>query len=96
MDNYHKGSGQGPTFDRVKIDIQHLDLGELLVNLFDFNTISITNNTKDCACLHRKYFWSSGLLPCIQEKKKRVVGIGKHLCGGATDLMLRCITKSSQ
>ena len=30
-DNYHKGEEQGPTFERLKIDIQHLAMGFLFI-----------------------------------------------------------------
>ena len=30
MDVYHRFEEQGPKFDRLLIDIQHLDLGEFL------------------------------------------------------------------
>ncbi|KAI0224956.1 tRNA:m(4)X modification enzyme TRM13 [Lamellibrachia satsuma] len=57
-DSYHKGADQGPSFERLKMDIEHLDLGKV---------------------------------PSIQECTRPIVGLGKHLCGAATDLMLRCL-----
>ncbi|XP_006643152.2 tRNA:m(4)X modification enzyme TRM13 homolog [Lepisosteus oculatus] len=33
-------------------------------------------------------------VPFLQEKKLPVVGVGKHLCGVATDLALRCLVES--
>ncbi|XP_062437975.1 tRNA:m(4)X modification enzyme TRM13 homolog isoform X2 [Rhea pennata] len=33
-------------------------------------------------------------VPILEEKKLPVVGIGKHLCGAATDLALRCLVES--
>ncbi|NXP44056.1 TRM13 enzyme, partial [Heliornis fulica] len=33
-------------------------------------------------------------VPVLEKKKLPVVGIGKHLCGAATDLALRCLVKS--
>ncbi|XP_072723849.1 tRNA:m(4)X modification enzyme TRM13 homolog isoform X3 [Ciconia boyciana] len=33
-------------------------------------------------------------VPILEEKKLPVVGIGKHLCGAATDLALRCLAES--
>ncbi|KFV91424.1 tRNA:m(4)X modification enzyme TRM13, partial [Eurypyga helias] len=33
-------------------------------------------------------------VPVLEEKKLPVVGIGKHLCGAATDLALRCLVES--
>merc|ERR1711962_933141 len=62
LDCYHKGEGQGPNFERLNIDIQHLNLGRV---------DSLTDNNLD------------------------VVAIGKHLCGGATDLSLKCLFDES-
>uniref|UniRef100_A0A3B4AIA2 tRNA:m(4)X modification enzyme TRM13 n=1 Tax=Periophthalmus magnuspinnatus TaxID=409849 RepID=A0A3B4AIA2_9GOBI len=45
-------------FERLQVDIQHLDLGKV---------------------------------PLLREKGLPVVGVGKHLCGAATDLALRCL-----
>jgi len=58
FDCYHKGADQGPSFQRLYIDIQHLNLDKV----------------SDLA-------------------GKNIVGIGKHLCGGATDLALRCLVE---
>uniref|UniRef100_A0A8V5G8M2 tRNA:m(4)X modification enzyme TRM13 n=1 Tax=Melopsittacus undulatus TaxID=13146 RepID=A0A8V5G8M2_MELUD len=33
-------------------------------------------------------------VPVLEKKKLPVVGIGKHLCGAATDLALRCLVES--
>ncbi|XP_068808375.1 tRNA:m(4)X modification enzyme TRM13 homolog isoform X2 [Struthio camelus] len=33
-------------------------------------------------------------VPILEEKKLPLVGIGKHLCGAATDLALRCLVES--
>ncbi|NXN38240.1 TRM13 enzyme, partial [Rhinoptilus africanus] len=33
-------------------------------------------------------------VPILEKKKLPVVGIGKHLCGAATDLALRCLAES--
>ncbi|NXL05519.1 TRM13 enzyme, partial [Mesembrinibis cayennensis] len=33
-------------------------------------------------------------VPILEKKKLPVVGIGKHLCGAATDLTLRCLVES--
>lgn len=63
LDCYHKGEDQGPNFERLNIDIQHLDLGKVE---------SLTGND---------------LL---------VTAVGKHLCGGATDLSLRCLMEASK
>ncbi len=63
MDAYHKFEEQGPNFERLRIDIQHLNLGKV---------------------------------PSLkQEDPLPIVGIGKHLCGGATDLMLRCLMQQA-
>ncbi|XP_060082028.1 tRNA:m(4)X modification enzyme TRM13 homolog [Ylistrum balloti] len=35
-----------------------------------------------------------GKVPSIQENKRPVVAVGKHLCGGATDLAVRCVTNT--
>uniref|UniRef100_A0A672ZW59 tRNA:m(4)X modification enzyme TRM13 n=2 Tax=Sphaeramia orbicularis TaxID=375764 RepID=A0A672ZW59_9TELE len=45
-------------FERVQVDIQHLDLSKV---------------------------------PLLQQKNLPVVGVGKHVCGAATDLALRCL-----
>ncbi|KPP79253.1 tRNA:m(4)X modification enzyme TRM13-like [Scleropages formosus] len=34
-------------------------------------------------------------VPFLREKKLPIVGVGKHLCGAATDLALRCLLESS-
>ncbi|ESO05195.1 hypothetical protein HELRODRAFT_77676 [Helobdella robusta] len=52
---------QGPTFERIKIDIEDLALGKV---------------------------------PQLQGSTHNIVGIGKHLCGRATDFMLRCLVNS--
>lgn len=48
----------GAEFERLQVDIQHLDLSRV---------------------------------PLLREKRLPVVGVGKHLCGAATDLALRCL-----
>uniref|UniRef100_A0A3P8UKQ9 tRNA:m(4)X modification enzyme TRM13 n=1 Tax=Cynoglossus semilaevis TaxID=244447 RepID=A0A3P8UKQ9_CYNSE len=48
----------GVEFERLQVDIQHLDLSKV---------------------------------PLLQTKKLPLVGVGKHLCGAATDLALRCL-----
>ncbi|GFX57902.1 tRNA:m(4)X modification enzyme TRM13 homolog [Trichonephila clavipes] len=35
-----------------------------------------------------------GKVPSIQEKIDKVVGVSKHLCGGATDLAIKCLMNS--
>ncbi|KAL5022474.1 hypothetical protein ScPMuIL_001629, partial [Solemya velum] len=57
----HQWDPAGSRFDRLRIDIEHLNL---------------------CA------------VPCIARAGRRVVGFGKHLCGAATDLALRCLTNT--
>lgn len=56
MDGKHVDAGA--EFERLHVDIQHLDL--------------------------------SGV-PLLRDKRLPVVGVGKHLCGAATDLALRCL-----
>uniref|UniRef100_A0A3Q0RER2 tRNA:m(4)X modification enzyme TRM13 n=1 Tax=Amphilophus citrinellus TaxID=61819 RepID=A0A3Q0RER2_AMPCI len=51
----------GVQFERLQVDIQHLDLSKV---------------------------------PLLQEKKLPLVGVGKHLCGAATDLALRCLLET--
>ncbi|KAK0139110.1 tRNA:m(4)X modification enzyme TRM13 [Merluccius polli] len=46
------------TFERLQVDIQHLDLSKV---------------------------------PLLRNKRVSLVGVGKHLCGAATDLALRCL-----
>ncbi|XP_053287199.1 tRNA:m(4)X modification enzyme TRM13 homolog [Pleuronectes platessa] len=48
----------GVKFERLQVDIQHLDLSKV---------------------------------PLLRKKKLPLVGVGKHLCGAATDLALRCL-----
>ncbi|XP_063056836.1 tRNA:m(4)X modification enzyme TRM13 homolog [Engraulis encrasicolus] len=57
-----KNKGSDCTFERLQVDIQHLDLSKV---------------------------------PLLQDKRLPVVGVGKHLCGGATDLALRCLLERS-
>ncbi|KAK7126752.1 hypothetical protein R3I94_018064 [Phoxinus phoxinus] len=56
VDGKHKNADS--TFDRLQVDIQHLDLRKV---------------------------------PLLREKRLPVIGVGKHLCGAATDLALRCL-----
>ncbi|XP_043078346.1 tRNA:m(4)X modification enzyme TRM13 homolog isoform X2 [Puntigrus tetrazona] len=56
VDGKHKNADS--TFDRLQVDIQHLDLRKA---------------------------------PLLREKGLPVIGVGKHLCGAATDLALRCL-----
>ncbi|XP_035033066.2 tRNA:m(4)X modification enzyme TRM13 homolog isoform X2 [Hippoglossus stenolepis] len=48
----------GVQFERLQVDIQHLDLSKV---------------------------------PLLRKKNLPLVGVGKHLCGAATDLALRCL-----
>ncbi|XP_071328953.1 tRNA:m(4)X modification enzyme TRM13 homolog isoform X2 [Trachinotus anak] len=52
----------GVQFERLQVDIQHLDLSKV---------------------------------PLLRQKKLPLVGVGKHLCGAATDLALRCLLETS-
>ncbi|KAM9461264.1 tRNA:m(4)X modification enzyme TRM13 homolog [Clarias gariepinus] len=56
VDGKHKNTDS--TFDRLQVDIQHLDLNRV---------------------------------PFLQENQLPVTAVGKHLCGAATDLALRCL-----
>ncbi|XP_073700229.1 tRNA:m(4)X modification enzyme TRM13 homolog [Garra rufa] len=56
VDGKHKNADS--TFDRLQVDIQHLDLHKVSL---------------------------------LREKGLPVIGVGKHLCGAATDLALRCL-----
>lgn len=56
VDGKHQDTGA--QFERLQVDIQHLDLSKVSL---------------------------------IRKKKLPLVGIGKHLCGAATDLALRCL-----
>ncbi|TKS75266.1 tRNA:m(4)X modification enzyme TRM13 -like protein [Collichthys lucidus] len=51
----------GVQFERLQVDIQHLDLSKV---------------------------------PLLTQKKLPLVGVGKHLCGAATDLALRCLLET--
>ncbi|XP_060890741.1 tRNA:m(4)X modification enzyme TRM13 homolog isoform X1 [Labrus mixtus] len=53
-----KHQDPGVQFERLQVDIQHLDLGRVQM---------------------------------LRLKKLPLVGVGKHLCGAATDLALRCL-----
>ncbi|KAL7855216.1 hypothetical protein SRHO_G00174060 [Serrasalmus rhombeus] len=56
VDGKHKNTDSA--FDRLQVDIQHLDLRKV---------------------------------PILREKGLPVIAVGKHLCGAATDLALRCL-----
>ncbi|XP_034035179.1 tRNA:m(4)X modification enzyme TRM13 homolog isoform X2 [Thalassophryne amazonica] len=56
-----KHQDPGVQFERLHIDIQHLDLSKV---------------------------------PLLSQKTIPLVGIGKHLCGAATDLALRCLLET--
>ncbi|XP_065060127.1 tRNA:m(4)X modification enzyme TRM13 homolog isoform X2 [Rhopilema esculentum] len=56
FDCFHRGENQGPSFKRLYIDIEHLNLAKV-----------------------------------SDLTQKNIVGIGKHLCGAATDFSLRCL-----
>ncbi|KAI5609845.1 tRNA:m(4)X modification enzyme TRM13-like [Silurus asotus] len=60
VDGKHKNTDSA--FDRLQVDIQHLDLSRV---------------------------------PFLQEKQLPVIAVGKHLCGAATDLALRCLFECS-
>ncbi|XP_067370074.1 tRNA:m(4)X modification enzyme TRM13 homolog isoform X2 [Channa argus] len=60
VDGKHQDAGV--QFERLQVDIQHLDLGKV---------------------------------PLLLQKKPPLVGVGKHLCGAATDLALRCLLETS-
>ncbi|XP_078102869.1 tRNA:m(4)X modification enzyme TRM13 homolog isoform X2 [Sander vitreus] len=59
VDGKHQDAGV--EFERLQVDIQHLDLSKV---------------------------------PLLQQKKLPLVGVGKHLCGAATDLALRCLMET--
>uniref|UniRef100_A0A3Q3A1S1 tRNA:m(4)X modification enzyme TRM13 n=1 Tax=Kryptolebias marmoratus TaxID=37003 RepID=A0A3Q3A1S1_KRYMA len=61
VDGKHQDTGA--EFERLQVDIQHLDLRKV---------------------------------PLLQQKKLPLVGVGKHLCGAATDLALRCLLETSK
>ncbi|XP_070816626.1 tRNA:m(4)X modification enzyme TRM13 homolog [Chaetodon trifascialis] len=61
VDGKHQDAGV--QFERLQVDIQHLDLSKV---------------------------------PLIRHKKLPLVGVGKHLCGAATDLALRCLLETPQ
>lgn len=58
FDNLHKWEENGPKFERLRIDIENLNLAKV---------------------------------ESISKGDKPVVAVGKHLCGCATDLALRCL-----
>ncbi|KAM9365578.1 tRNA:m(4)X modification enzyme TRM13 homolog [Pholidichthys leucotaenia] len=59
VDGKHQESGV--QFERLQVDIQHLDLSKV---------------------------------PLLCQKKLPIVAVGKHLCGAATDLALRCLLET--
>ncbi|XP_035862954.1 tRNA:m(4)X modification enzyme TRM13 homolog isoform X2 [Sander lucioperca] len=59
VDGKHQDAGV--EFERLQVDIQHLDLSKV---------------------------------PLLRQKKLPLVGVGKHLCGAATDLALRCLMET--
>ncbi|XP_041790906.1 tRNA:m(4)X modification enzyme TRM13 homolog [Chelmon rostratus] len=59
VDGKHQDAGV--QFERLQVDIQHLDLSKV---------------------------------PLLTLKKFPLVGVGKHLCGAATDLALRCLLET--
>ncbi|XP_039985729.1 tRNA:m(4)X modification enzyme TRM13 homolog [Xiphias gladius] len=59
VDGKHQEAGV--QFERLQVDIQHLDLSKV---------------------------------PLLRQKKLPLVGVGKHLCGAATDLALRCLLET--
>ncbi|XP_064604725.1 tRNA:m(4)X modification enzyme TRM13 homolog [Liolophura sinensis] len=61
FDSFHKGEHQGPTFERLQVNLADINLGKV---------------------------------PSISVSKRPVLGMGKHLCGDATDLALRCLTQT--
>ncbi|CAJ1059527.1 tRNA:m(4)X modification enzyme TRM13 homolog [Xyrichtys novacula] len=58
-----KHQDPGVQFERLQVDIQHLDLSRVQM---------------------------------LRLKKFPLVGVGKHLCGAATDLALRCLLETSE
>ncbi|XP_012697417.2 tRNA:m(4)X modification enzyme TRM13 homolog isoform X2 [Clupea harengus] len=58
-----KNRSKDSTFERLQVDIQHLDLSKVSL---------------------------------LQEQRLPVVGVGKHLCGAATDLALRCLLERAE
>ncbi|KAM7387837.1 hypothetical protein PAMP_024050 [Pampus punctatissimus] len=61
VDGKHQDAGV--EFERLQVDIQHLDLRKV---------------------------------PQFKHKKLPLVGVGKHLCGAATDLALRCLLETPE
>ncbi|XP_034386050.1 tRNA:m(4)X modification enzyme TRM13 homolog isoform X2 [Cyclopterus lumpus] len=59
VDGKHQDTGV--EFERLQVDIQHLDLSKVQL---------------------------------LTQKKLPLVGVGKHLCGAATDLALRCLLET--
>lgn len=72
VDGKHQGSAN--PFERLQVDIQHLDLSknQHLLGLY------ITGSDP---VLTRFY---AGKVPVLREKALPLVGVGKHLCGAAT------------
>ena len=61
--------------------------------------MSFSVGTQNARKVWRQIWIISFILVCIFVDKvsqlvgKNIVGIGKHLCGGATDLALRCLVE---
>ncbi|XP_040039257.2 tRNA:m(4)X modification enzyme TRM13 homolog [Gasterosteus aculeatus] len=61
VDGKHQDTGV--QFERLQVDIQHLDLSKVQL---------------------------------LRQKRLPLVGVGKHLCGAATDLALRCLLETQR
>ena len=81
MDLYHKTDDTGPSFTRLLMDIEHLNLGVCMsVCMCEYVCVRMC-----CVVHHHKLY----ILVCTGAmehitKCSNIVGVSKHLCGAAT------------
>ena len=54
-------------------------------------TASISTQSSEGMLFSSHHFLFLGEVASISQSDNNIVGIGKHLCGGATDLSYRCL-----
>ena len=79
------GDGDEPLFHRVRIDIRHLKL-DLVSTLLPGKASSSSSSGSAAAAAPSA---------AVAQPLRPVAGVGKHLCGVATDLTLRCLRNYS-
>ncbi|XP_039667385.1 tRNA:m(4)X modification enzyme TRM13 homolog [Perca fluviatilis] len=83
VDGKHQDAGV--EFERLQVDIQHLDLSKR-------QTSAASQPHSQLAS--QPVSQSASKVPLLRQKKLPLVGVGKHLCGAATDLALRCLMET--